>query len=156
MFAMCKEAHPASGVEHAVSCRFFSAASPEKNLVVGGVNVIRVYKLAFLPPDEDEVDDVMDDEVTAPKKTPPPPRAKLECAATFSVYGTIADMAPVRLAGSARDALVLCFRDAKVSIHTIFFFSLSVPNCSSAKSAIFADYVCQCVSKRSELGQGNT
>lgn len=43
MFSICKQTHPATGVEHALSCNFFSKA--EKSLIVAGANLIRVFRL---------------------------------------------------------------------------------------------------------------
>lgn len=43
MFSICKQTHPATGVEHAISCHFFSKA--ERILVTAGANVIKVFRL---------------------------------------------------------------------------------------------------------------
>lgn len=43
MFSLCKQSVPATGVEFAIKCRFFN--NLEKSLVVGGANVIRVYRI---------------------------------------------------------------------------------------------------------------
>lgn len=43
MYSICKSTHPATGVEHAITCHFFNRA--EKCLVVAGANVIRVFRL---------------------------------------------------------------------------------------------------------------
>lgn len=43
MYSICKLTHPATGVEHALTCYFFSRA--EKSLVVAGANIIRVFRL---------------------------------------------------------------------------------------------------------------
>jgi cleavage and polyadenylation specificity factor subunit 1 len=42
MFSICKQTVPASGVEFAIKCKFFN--NLEENLVVGGANVIKVYR----------------------------------------------------------------------------------------------------------------
>jgi len=41
---------------------------------------------------------------------------KLECLATFTLFGNVMSMESVNLAGSQRDALLLSFRDAKLSV----------------------------------------
>ena len=41
-------------------------------------------------------------------------KQKLECLATFALFGNVMSMQSVRLAGSQRDALLLSFKDAKV------------------------------------------
>lgn len=43
MYSVCKMTHPATGIEHAVTCNFFNRS--EKSLVVAGANVIRVLRL---------------------------------------------------------------------------------------------------------------
>lgn len=43
MFSFCKQTHPATGVEHALSCHFFNKA--EKSLVTAGSNIIKVFRL---------------------------------------------------------------------------------------------------------------
>ena len=41
---------------------------------------------------------------------------KLECLATFNLFGNVMSLQSVSLAGSVRDALLLSFRDAKLSV----------------------------------------
>jgi cleavage and polyadenylation specificity factor subunit 1 len=41
---------------------------------------------------------------------------KLECLATYSIFGNIMSMQAVSLSGSARDSLLISFRDAKLSV----------------------------------------
>lgn len=41
---------------------------------------------------------------------------KMECLATYTLFGNIMSMQSVSLAGSQRDALLLSFRDAKLSL----------------------------------------
>ncbi|CAG2067241.1 unnamed protein product, partial [Timema podura] len=43
MYSISKLTHPATAVEHALSCNFFHRA--EKSLIVAGANVIRVFRL---------------------------------------------------------------------------------------------------------------
>lgn len=45
-----------------------------------------------------------------------PPKMKLECLASFTLWGNIMSMASATLAGSSRDALLISFRDAKLSL----------------------------------------
>lgn len=104
MYSLYKQTHPATGVEHAVTCHFFNRS--EKSLVVAGANVIRVFRLI---PDID-----------ANKKTKysakNPPKMKLECLATYTLFGNIMSMQSVTLSGSQRDSLLLSFKDAKLSV----------------------------------------
>ena len=50
MYSLVRSVHPATGVEHSVSCCFFNIG--EKNLVVAGANILRVFQLV---PDVDNV-----------------------------------------------------------------------------------------------------
>lgn len=43
MFAICKQTHPATGIEHSISCNFFN--NTEKNLVTAGANVLKVFRI---------------------------------------------------------------------------------------------------------------
>ena len=42
MYAVYKQIHPPTAVEHSVCCRFFS--THEHNLVIGGATQLRVYR----------------------------------------------------------------------------------------------------------------
>ncbi|XP_026677670.1 cleavage and polyadenylation specificity factor subunit 1 [Diaphorina citri] len=106
MFSICKETHPATGVEHAVSCHFYNRA--EKCLVVAGANIIRVFQLV---PDIDPVSKTKLQDIARS-----PPKMKLECVSQFSLAGNVMSMQSVTLNNSERDALLLSFKEAKVSI----------------------------------------
>lgn len=41
---------------------------------------------------------------------------KLECLATYQLFGNVMSLQAVSLAGSGRDALLMSFRDAKLSV----------------------------------------
>lgn len=43
MFSICKQTHPATAVEHALTCFFFNKY--EKSLLVAGANIVRVFRL---------------------------------------------------------------------------------------------------------------
>lgn len=43
MFSICKQTVPANGIEFAIKCKFFN--SLEENLVIGGSNVLKVFRL---------------------------------------------------------------------------------------------------------------
>ena len=45
-----------------------------------------------------------------------PPKSKLECVAQYVLFGNIMSMQTVNLANSPRDALLLAFKDAKLSV----------------------------------------
>uniref|UniRef100_A0A8D8U7F9 Cleavage and polyadenylation specificity factor subunit 1 n=1 Tax=Cacopsylla melanoneura TaxID=428564 RepID=A0A8D8U7F9_9HEMI len=105
MFSICKESHPATGVEHTVSCHFFNRV--DKSLVVAGANIIRVFQLV---PDIDPASKTKLPDINRSTKM------KLECVSHFTLAGNIMSMQSVTLNHSERDALLLSFREAKVSI----------------------------------------
>lgn len=43
MFSICRQSHPATAVEHAISCYFFNKV--EKCLVTAGANILKVFRL---------------------------------------------------------------------------------------------------------------
>ncbi|XP_069698510.1 cleavage and polyadenylation specificity factor subunit 1 [Periplaneta americana] len=105
MYSICKQTHPATGVEHALTCNFFNRT--EKSLIVAGANIIRVFRL--IP----DVDPANKKDVYTEKR---PPKMKLECLATYSLFGNVMSIQAVSLSGSARDSLLISFRDAKLSV----------------------------------------
>ncbi|XP_052231440.1 cleavage and polyadenylation specificity factor subunit 1-like isoform X1 [Dreissena polymorpha] len=103
MYAIYKQLHPPTGVEHCVYCNFLSGS--EQNLVIAAVNQIHVYRLT--PDTEQGIDkDGNEEEI----------KQKLECLATFSLFGNVMSMKSVRLPGATKDALLLAFADAKLSV----------------------------------------
>ncbi|XP_055589529.1 cleavage and polyadenylation specificity factor subunit 1 [Uranotaenia lowii] len=104
MFAICKQTHEASAVEFSVTCHFFN--NNEKSLVTGGANTLKVYRL--IP----DADSSSKDKFSTIR----PPTMKLECMASYTLYGNIMSLQSVSLAGSQRDALLISFQDAKLSV----------------------------------------
>ncbi|KAK9877151.1 hypothetical protein WA026_016894 [Henosepilachna vigintioctopunctata] len=104
MFSVCKQTHPATGVEHAISCYFFNKT--ERNLVLAGADTLKVFRLI---PDVDLKSKEKVSDIYAPK-------SKLECMAQFTLFGNIMAVESVSLASSPRDALLLSFADAKLSV----------------------------------------
>ncbi|XP_053680866.1 cleavage and polyadenylation specificity factor subunit 1 isoform X1 [Anopheles nili] len=104
MFSLCKQPHEATAVEFSLTCHFFN--HNEKSLVTGGANVLKVYRV--IP----DADPATRDKYTATR----PPSMKLECVASYRLYGNIKSMQSVSLAGSLRDALLISFPDAKLSV----------------------------------------
>lgn len=45
-----------------------------------------------------------------------PPKMRLECITSFTLFGNVMSLQAVSLAGSQRDALLISFRDAKLSV----------------------------------------
>lgn len=105
MFSICKQTHPATGIEHAISCYFFSKA--EKSLITAAANVLKVFRL--VPDTETRIKSDKIPDIRAPK-------SKLECVAQYTLFGNIMSVQSVNLGNSPRDALLLAFQDAKLSI----------------------------------------
>ncbi|XP_055372472.1 cleavage and polyadenylation specificity factor subunit 1 [Condylostylus longicornis] len=102
MFSICKQIHPATGIEHAISSHFFN--STEVNLVTAGSNILKVYSIR---PEFDYQNRKYEINMS---------KMKLECLAKYTVHGNIMSLQNVSLSGSHRDALLLSFRDAKLSV----------------------------------------
>ena len=94
MYSLVRSVHPATGVEHSLSCNFFH--SGEKNLVVAGANVLRVFR--FVP------------DLEGRSKEEDQNRLKMECLASWELFGWIQSIASVRLTGGERDSLLLTFK----------------------------------------------
>uniref|UniRef100_A0A8C7IBT0 Cleavage and polyadenylation specificity factor subunit 1 n=1 Tax=Oncorhynchus kisutch TaxID=8019 RepID=A0A8C7IBT0_ONCKI len=95
MYAVYRQAHSPTAIEFSVYCNFIS--NEEKNLVVAGTSQLYVYRI------------IHDVEVKYRKE-------KLEQVACFSLFGNVMSMASVQLVGANRDALLLSFKDAKLSV----------------------------------------
>ncbi|NXN95197.1 CPSF1 factor, partial [Rhinopomastus cyanomelas] len=105
MYAVYKQAHPPTGLEFAIFCHFFSTS--ERNLVVAGTSQLQVYRL-----NHDCETSAKGDRNGEGKGH----KEKLELVAAFSFFGNVMSMASVQLAGAKRDALLLSFKDAKLSV----------------------------------------
>ncbi|CAL8295435.1 unnamed protein product [Merluccius merluccius] len=105
MYAVYRQAHTPTAVEFSVYCNFIS--NKEKNLVVAGTSQLCVYRI------------IHDVETTSKADKAPDVKTrkeKLEQVASFSLFGNIMSMASVQLVGANRDALLLSFKDAKLSV----------------------------------------
>ncbi|KAK7505375.1 hypothetical protein BaRGS_00003537 [Batillaria attramentaria] len=107
MYCMYKEIHPSTGIEHCVECNFFNLW--ETNLVIAGVNQLSVYRLNSEPEKQTSADG-------GEKSSAETSKTRLECLKTFSLFGNIMSMKTVKLTGAQRDALLLSFWDAKLSV----------------------------------------
>lgn len=106
MHALAKVMFPPTAVEHALCCDFINH-SP-KSLVVAGANVLRVFQL---------IPDISVSSKGYHQYTESnPPKMKMECLAEFTLFGNIMSMHAVSLADSSHDALLLSFKDAKLSL----------------------------------------
>ncbi|KAK6174392.1 hypothetical protein SNE40_017678 [Patella caerulea] len=105
MYSVYKQIHQPTGIEHSIYCNLYS--TEEKNLVIAGVNQLIIYRLNI----DAEVITSSDSENTEETR-----RTKLECVGTYSLFGTVMSLQSVRLPGAVRDALILSFCDAKLSV----------------------------------------
>ncbi|CAH1778694.1 unnamed protein product [Owenia fusiformis] len=106
LYAIYKQPHPPTGIEMCVYCNFMS--SREQNLVIAGTSQLHVYRL--IGDGESATSKGTDKSDIKSKKQ------KLECLASYSLFGNITSMQKVRLAGASRDGLLLSFADAKLSL----------------------------------------
>ncbi|XP_029442578.1 cleavage and polyadenylation specificity factor subunit 1-like, partial [Rhinatrema bivittatum] len=105
MYAVYRQAHPPTGIEFSMFCNFF--CNTEKNLVVAGTTQLYVYRLNH------DIENSAKGEKSTDGRGH---KEKLELAASFSFFGNVMSMASVQLAGAKRDALLLSFKDAKLSV----------------------------------------
>uniref|UniRef100_A0A8C9Z1T4 Cleavage and polyadenylation specificity factor subunit 1 n=1 Tax=Sander lucioperca TaxID=283035 RepID=A0A8C9Z1T4_SANLU len=105
MYAVYRQAHTPTAVEFSVYCNFIS--SKEKNLVVAGTSQLFVYRIIH------DVESTSKADKSSDSKSR---KEKLEQVASFSLFGNIMSMASVQLVGANRDALLLSFKDAKLSV----------------------------------------
>uniref|UniRef100_A0A9J7Z5W6 Cleavage and polyadenylation specificity factor subunit 1 n=1 Tax=Cyprinus carpio carpio TaxID=630221 RepID=A0A9J7Z5W6_CYPCA len=105
MYAVYRQAHPPTAVEFAVYCNFIS--SQEKNLVVAATSQLCVYRIIY------DVESTSKSEKSSDGKSR---KEKLEQVASFSLFGNVMSLASVQLAAANRDALLLSFKDAKLSV----------------------------------------
>ncbi|XP_077022611.1 cleavage and polyadenylation specificity factor subunit 1 isoform X2 [Tamandua tetradactyla] len=108
MYAVYKQAHPPTGLEFSMYCNFFS--NSERNLVVAGSSQLYVYRL------NRDAEALTKNDRSTEGKAHREHREKLELVASFSFFGNVMSMASVQLAGAKRDALLLSFKDAKLSV----------------------------------------
>ncbi|KAK6327576.1 hypothetical protein J4Q44_G00032210 [Coregonus suidteri] len=105
MYAVYRQAHSPTAIEFSVYCNFIS--NEEKNLVVAGTSQLYVYRIIH-----DVENASKTDKSTGVKSR----KEKLEQVACFSLFGNVMSMASVQLVGANRDALLLSFKDAKLSV----------------------------------------
>lgn len=109
MYAIYKQTHPPTGVEHCVHCHFMSPV--ESNLVVAGTSQLRIYR--FYNHEEHNTATSASSEKVADSTTK---RKKLERLSQYPLFGNIECLQAVKLAGNTRDSLLMSFKDAKFAI----------------------------------------
>uniref|UniRef100_A0A8C8CAP8 Cleavage and polyadenylation specificity factor subunit 1 n=1 Tax=Oncorhynchus tshawytscha TaxID=74940 RepID=A0A8C8CAP8_ONCTS len=108
MYAVYRQAHSPTAIEFSVYCNFIS--NVERNLVVAGTSQLYVYRIIHDVENASKTDKSPGMSKTAFRKE------KLEQVACFSLFGNVMSMASVQLVGANRDALLLSFKDAKLSV----------------------------------------
>ena len=114
MYALYRQLHPVTTIEHCVCCHFVDAN--QKNLVVAGTNLLQVYRLSSDAEVVDQRDSVAAKSQDKTQDTVRSRRIRLEFVCSFQLYGNILSVASVRLAGAALDSLLISFSDAKLSV----------------------------------------
>lgn len=107
MYGVYRPTHTPTGIEHCIYCNFFN--NFEKSLVIAGVNQLNVFRLT--PEESMTFADKPPERLGEIRK-----KLKLECMSTFSLFGNIMSVKSVKLVGAQRDALLLSFMDAKLSL----------------------------------------
>ena len=96
MYSLIRTPHPPTGVEHSIEAHFFGPW--ERNLVVAGANILRVFRLV---PDLSKNDSegpniaVINEQTGEVTVNGRPVKMRLECVASFSLFGEITDLQKV-------------------------------------------------------------
>lgn len=103
MFTLYKTVHPPTGIDCSVYCSFLSAK--EHNLITASGNKLQIYRFH-----------TSEQQQSKGESSSSSSKLKLECFDTFYFYGTICCMKACRYGSMQKDALIIAFADAKVSI----------------------------------------
>ena len=109
MYIINKTIHPPTAVDNSIYCHFYSRQ--EKNLLITCNNLLKVYRL--VREGADSTTESGDENV---QQTSQDEKVRLECRQTFTFYGKIIAIEAVSFPGSARDSLLMCFPEAKISV----------------------------------------
>ena len=96
MYSLLRTPHPPTGVEHAIEAHFFGPW--ERNLLVAGANMLRVFRLV---PDLSQNTDksntaVINEQTGEVTVNGKHVKMRLECVASYSLFGEIMDLQKVR------------------------------------------------------------
>lgn len=135
MFSLFRTTLPASSVEHSLSARFLSAS--EECLVTAGADILKVFRMRPATLLNEGASLFQHPEPTVSARTglsnecnfatfdfsivdhwsdSNPPKMRLECVCSWKLHGRVQSMEKVRFLNSSRDALLLSFLDAKISV----------------------------------------
>ena len=144
MYSVLRMPHPPTGVEHSVEAHFFG--NWEKNLVIAGANVLRVFRL--VPDEADSSGVVINEQTGEVRVNGRPVKMRMECMASFTLDGEICDLEKVTLPNSSRDTFLMSFPDAKVSVveydpetHALKTISLHIFEDEDSKEGYTNNYV---------------
>jgi cleavage and polyadenylation specificity factor subunit 1 len=98
MFSFFKTIHEPTGIDNSVYCHFMS--SDEQNIITSSANLLQIYRL-----NSDPSSDCKNNK-----------KLKLELVGTFNFYANISAITHCRFASMVKDALIIAFADAKLSI----------------------------------------
>ena len=96
MYSLLRTPHPPTGVEHSIEAHFFGPW--ERNLLVAGANILRVFRLVpdLTQSNPDEPNTAVINEQTGEVTVNGRPvKMRLECVASFSLFGEIMDLQKV-------------------------------------------------------------
>ena len=93
-YSLFKTLHAPTGVENSIYCNFLN--EKEQNLITSGSNQLQIYKLINSDVDSKKL--------------------KFELIKNYQLFGTISGIAKCRYGSMKKDALIVSFMDAKVSI----------------------------------------
>jgi cleavage and polyadenylation specificity factor subunit 1 len=96
-YSLFKTLHSPTGVENAIYCNFLN--EKDQNLITSSANYLQIYRL----------NSELLDKTTNRK-------LKFECIQNIQLFGTISSMAKCRYSNMKKDAIIITFIDAKVSI----------------------------------------
>ena len=100
MYSLLRTPHPPTGVEHSIEAHFFGPW--ERNLLVAGANILRVFRLVpdLTQNNPDEPNTAVINEQTGEVTVNGRPvKMRLECVASFSLFGEIMDLQKVNFRG---------------------------------------------------------
>lgn len=108
-YSIFKTLHAPTGIENAVYCNFIN--EKDQNLITSGTNQLQIYKLNLETPSDPT------------SKTLINKKLKFELVKSFQLFGIVSGVAKCRYGSMKKDALVIAFSDAKLSI--IFYNELT-------------------------------
>ncbi|RWS15284.1 cleavage and polyadenylation specificity factor subunit 1-like protein [Dinothrombium tinctorium] len=124
MYSIHKQLHPVTVVEYSLYCHFYNLS--ERNLVVGGGNQLRVYRLIgeqtalHSSNDKNNVENCKNEcetnDFNERKCDETSFKVRLECIQSIQLHSPICGMQCVRLTGASRDSLLLSFAEAKLAV----------------------------------------